>query len=146
MSTLPQADSIGPVDIAVLLFEGNDFSGDVAPALAQLQDEGTIRVIDLAFVRKNSDGSTSSVEVEDADVAEAYERVRPSQMDLLNDEDLAQVADDLEPGSSALVVVFDNAWAARMAAAIRQSHGTLVALERVPRESVLKALAALQEE
>ncbi len=45
-------DSIGPVDVAVILFEGNRFNGQVAPAIAELQDSGVVRIIDLAFIRR----------------------------------------------------------------------------------------------
>jgi Family of unknown function (DUF6325) len=139
------ADTIGPVDVAVLLFEGNDFNGEVAPALADLHNAGTVHLIDLAFVRKDADGTTAFLEVEDADVAEAYARIHADELDLLSDNDLTQIAESLDPGSSALVVVFENTWVAGLARAIRESRGQLLSLERVPRESVLKALTALEE-
>ena len=145
MSPSLTADTIGPVDVAVLLFEGNNFNGEVAPALADLHSAGTVRVIDLAFVRKDADGTTAFLEVEDSDIAEAYARIHDDDLDLLSDSDLKQIAEDLDPGSSALVVVFENTWAARLARAIRESHGQLLSLERIPRDSVLTALAALEE-
>ena len=140
-----QADAVGPVDVAVIMFDGNSFNGDVVPALADLHDGGTVRVLDLAFVRKDADGSTAIVEVGDADVAEAFERVGP-QFDLLNDEDLDEIADGLQPDCSAMVVVWENSWAARFAAAVRGSQGEVVRLERIPREAVLEAIAALDED
>ena len=145
MSHSLTADTIGPVDVAVLLFEGNNFNGEVAPALADLHSAGTVRVIDLAFVRRDADGTTAFLEVEDADVAEAYARIHADELDLLSDNDLTQIAESLDPGSSALVVVFENTWVAGLARAIRESRGQLLSLERVPRESVLKALTALEE-
>lgn len=141
-----QAESIGPVDVAVIMFDGNQFNGDVAPALADLHDSGTVRVIDLAFVRKEEDGTTSIVEAGDADVADAFERVNDAQFDLLNDQDLADIAEGLRPSSSALVIVWENSWAARFTAAVRGSNGELIAMERIPRESVLRAIAALDED
>jgi hypothetical protein len=141
-----QPDSIGPVDVALIVFDGNAFSGDVAPALAALHDGGTVRVIDLAFVRKEADGTTSFVEVGDADVADEFERVKNAQFDLLSDEDLAAMADGLAPSTSAMVIVWENSWAARFAKAVRESHGSVAALERIPRENVLRAIAALDEE
>jgi len=141
-----QADSIGPVDVAVIAFDGNQFNGDVAPALAELHDSGTVRVIDVAFVRKEADGTTSFVEVGDADVAEAFERVNNTQFDLLSDEDLTEIAEGLEPSSSAMVIVWENSWLARFATAVRESKGSVLALERIPRESVLRAVAALDED
>ncbi len=141
-----QAETIGPVDVAVIVFEGNQFNGDVAPAIADLHDQGVVRVIDLAFVIKEVDGTTAVIEVEDAEVASAFERINDAPLDLLNDDDLAQAAADLEPGTSALVVVWENTWASRLAQAVRESNGTLIALQRIPRESVLLALSALDEE
>jgi len=139
------ADSVGPVDVAVILFEGNKFSGDVAPALAELNDSGTVRIIDFAFVRKETDGSASVVEAGDSEVAEAFD-FHGTQFDLLSEEDLIGIADRLEADSSALVIVWENRWAARLAAAVRASHGRLISQDRIPREDVLRAIAALDEE
>jgi hypothetical protein len=141
-----EAESIGPVDVAVIAFDGNQFNGDVAPALAALHDSGTVRVIDLAFVRKEADGTTSFIEVGDADVAAAFERVNNTQFDLLSDEDLTEIADGLQPSSSAMVIVWENSWLARFATAVRESNGSVLALERIPRENVLRAVAALDED
>jgi uncharacterized membrane protein len=145
MPTRLKADSIGPVDVALIVFEKNEFNGEIAPALADLHDNGTVRVIDLAFVRKESDGTTSVLEVSDADIAADFERVYDTQFDLLNDDDLAELSSGLEPGSSAMVVVWENAWLARLASAVRESQGQVAVLERIPRESVLRAIAALDE-
>ena len=81
MPTGLDPETIGPVDVALIVFEGNDFTGDVAPALAELHDSGTVRVIDLAFVHKEADGTTSSIEVGDADVADEFERVNNTEFD-----------------------------------------------------------------
>jgi len=129
----------------MILFEGNKFSGDVAPALAELNDNGTVRIIDFAFVRKETDGSASVVEAGDAEVAEQFD-FHATRFDLLSEEDLVGFADELEADSSALVIVWENSWAARLAAAVRASHGRLVSQERIPRETVLRAIAALDEE
>jgi Family of unknown function (DUF6325) len=145
MAGLLQADKIGPVDVAVIAFDGNDFSGDIAPALADLQASGTVKVIDLAFVRKDADGSTAIVEVADDAVASAFDRIADSQFDLLSEGDLSDLASGLEPESSAMVVVWENSWAARFASAVRQSHGRVAMLERIPHENVERAITALDE-
>jgi hypothetical protein len=140
-----QADTIGPVDVAVISFTGNEISADVAPALADLQASGVVRLIDLAFLRKNADGITSVVEVADPALAEAFDWASGSQVDLLNDADLASLAGAIQPGSSALVVVWENSWAARLATAVRESRGQLTAFERIPHENVAAAITALDE-
>lgn len=139
-------DSIGPVDIALVVFEGNHFTGDVAPALAELNDSGTVHIIDLAFVSKDAEGNTTVIEVEDADVADAFAGLTGGQLDLLNDEDLDIMANDLEPNTSALVVVWENSWMARVGAAIRGSGGSLVGIQRIPAEVVTAAIEALAED
>ncbi len=139
------ADSVGPVDVAVILFEGNKFRGDVAPSLAELNDSGTVRIIDFAFVRKETDGSASVIEAGDAEVADMFD-FHGTQFDLLSEEDLIGIADRLGADSSALVIVWENRWAARLAAAVRASDGRLISQDRIPRETVLRAIAALDEE
>jgi uncharacterized membrane protein len=137
--------SIGPVDVAVIAFDGNRFNGDVAPAIAELQDAGTVRIIDLTFVSKGPDGAISIDEVADSEVAAAFEQLTSSQFDLLSDDDLTEIAEDLEPNSSAMVVVWENSWATRLGAALRGSHGQIVNMERIPRDVVLAAVAALDQ-
>lgn len=138
------ATVVGPVDVAVILFEGNKFNGEVAPALADLNDSGTVRIIDFAFVRKEVDGSASVVEAGEKEVVELSD-FHASQYDLLSEEDLALIADGLDAGSSALVIVWENTWASRLAEAIRASHGRLLSQDRIPHEDVMRAIAALDQ-
>ncbi|HUZ51760.1 MAG TPA: DUF6325 family protein [Streptosporangiaceae bacterium] len=70
-----QADNVGPVDVAVIAFEGNEFNGDLAPAVADLQASGIVRVIDLAFVRKDAQGSVTIAQVSDEEVSSAYAKI-----------------------------------------------------------------------
>lgn len=146
MPTALKVDTIGPVDVAVILFEENKFNGEVAPALADLAAEGTVRIIDMAFVTKDLDGSTAFIEIEDAEVADAFADVAGAELDLLSDADLMEAAAGLDPGSSAMVIVWENTWAGRLATAIRESHGRVIAMERIPHDRVVEAVAALDEE
>ncbi|MER5308408.1 DUF6325 family protein [Streptomyces sp. NPDC002773] len=140
------ADTVGPVDVAVFAFDGNRFNGDVAPALRELQDGGVVRILDLTFVAKDGNGGVTTVELADSDVSEAFERLTGAEFDLLSDEDLNVVGQGLAPESSALVVVWENSWAARLASAVRDSDGRLVLMERVPSEAVVRAVSALEGE
>src|SRR6476660_1698656 len=110
--------SIGPVDVAVIAFETDGLNGQVAPALAELQKSGTVRIIDLAFVVKAEDGSTAIVEIEDSDVYDAFgEIAQDEHFDLLNDEEILEIAGALEAGQNALVIVWKNTWTAKLATA-----------------------------
>ncbi|WP_457031616.1 DUF6325 family protein [Kitasatospora sp. P5_F3] len=139
-------DTVGPVDVAVVAFDGSRFNGSIAPALLDLQESGTIRILDLTFIRKERDGGVEVIEVADSEVAAAFERATQAEFDLLSEDDLQAVAADLEPGSSALVLVWENTWAARLAAALRNSDGRVLFLERIPRDEVVAAITALDKE
>ena len=133
---------IGPVEYLVVAFPGNKFNGEVAPALRELIDSGTIRVLDLAFVLKDEDGNVVGAELEDAgsDVMQAFESLAIERGGLLNDDDLRDIGDALDPNSSAAILVWEDLWASRLADAIADSGGVLVDIQRIPRDVVQAAL------
>jgi uncharacterized membrane protein len=141
-----RADSVGPIDVAVIVFDGNTFSGQIAPALTDMQAGGLVRLVDLAFVTKDEHGTTQIAEITDADVAAVYSKITDPRFDLAGKSDLAELARTLPPRSSALVVVWENTWAARLATAVRESRGRVAAFERIPFEVVQRALAAVDAE
>ena len=135
--------TLGPVEIAVIGFAGNKFTGEVAPALADLIESGTVSILDLVFVIKDADGSVEAIELSDLDddIAAPYKDLDGSTGGLLTDEDFEQVGDALEPNSSALAIVWENTWARQFVAAVRGAGGVLVAHDRIDADSVAAALA-----
>jgi hypothetical protein len=135
------AVEIGPVDYAIIAFPGNKFRGEIAPALGDLVDAGTIRIIDIAFVGKDADGSTVAMELTelDPDVQEGLENMGIEVGGLFNEDDLMDVADGLEPNSSAALLVWENVWARQVADAMRNAGGELLAFERLPHDVVQAA-------
>ncbi|HEY6609076.1 MAG TPA: DUF6325 family protein [Candidatus Limnocylindria bacterium] len=133
---------VGPVEYMVVAFPGNKFNGQIAPALKDLIDSGTIRVIDLAFVLKDGDGSVVGAELEDTDseVFQAFQSLAIERGGLLNDDDLIDIGDALEPNSSAAVLVWEDLWAKRFADAVADSGGVLVDIARIPRDIVQAAI------
>ena len=134
-------DEIGPVDYAVIAFPGNEFRGEIAPALAELVEAGTIRIIDIAFAGKNADGDAVAFELTelDPDVREGLEKAGVEVGGLVNEDDLMDVAAGLEPNSSAALIVWENVWARKVAQAMRDAGGELVAFERLPHDVVQAA-------
>ena len=134
-------DQIGPVDYAVIAFPGNQFKGEIAPALAELTDAGTIRIIDIAFVGKNADGDTVAMELTELDpeVQAALDKLGIEVGGLFNEDDLQDIADDLEPNNSAAVLLWENVWARKVTKAMRDAGGELVTFERLPHDVVQKA-------
>ena len=134
-------EEIGPVDYAVIAFPGNQFKGEIVPALADLVDAGTIRIIDAVFVSKDEKGEVFTLEFAELapDVQEALEALHIEVQGLFSDEELEAAAQDLEPNSSAALLVWENVWARKVAQAVRDAGGNLLAFERVPHSTVQAA-------
>lgn len=136
-------ETLGPVEFLVVRFPGSRFTGEITPALIELIDAGLVRIIDLVFVSKDEDGNVAAFELselDDEDTAASFGALyTEDEADLLSDEDLEIAAEGLAPGDSAAVLVWEDVWAARFAAAVRDSGGEILALERIPREVVLAA-------
>ena len=134
--------SIGPVEYMIVAFPGNRLKGEIVPALAELVEAGTLRIIDLAFVMKDADGVVVTAEMGDLDseVFKAFDALSPETMGLLNQEDLAAAGEELEPNSSAALLVWEDVWATKLRDAILNAGGELLDLERVPHEVVNAAI------
>jgi hypothetical protein len=134
-------DEIGPVDYAVIAFPGNKFEGEIAPALADLVEAGTIRLIDAAFVSKDADGDVIAIEMTELapDVQAKLDALNIEVGGLVNEDELMAIGLELEPSSSAALLVWENVWARRIAQTMRDAGGVLVAFDRVPHDVVQAA-------
>jgi len=133
---------IGPVDYMIVAFPGNQFKGEILPALKDLTDSNTIRIIDLAFVIKDADGNAEALEVSDLDseFGSALSTLLGNEGGLLNADDLEAAAEELEPNSSAALLVWENVWATRFKDALVNAGGELWDFERVPADVVQAAI------
>jgi len=140
-------DEIGPVDYAVIAFPGNQFRGEIVPAIADLVEAGTVRIIDAAFVGKDESGQVFTLEVTELapDIQAALASMNVEVQGLLNDDDLLSIGEGLETNSSAALLVWENVWANRVAQAIRDAGGILVAFDRIPHDVVQEAREAVLE-
>jgi uncharacterized membrane protein len=137
---------VGPIDLAVVRFTGNEFTGEVAPALLDLVRAGTVRVLDALFVSRDAGGDLTSLEIGDLgpDMQPAFVRFEGrTGTGLLDTDDVAEVGSTLPPDTSALLLVFENTWAARFAGACRRAGGELVDMARVPSRAVTTLPAGL---
>ena len=142
----PQLEEMGPIDYVVLEWKGEQpTAGEVQPLLLDLVDRGIIRILDIAFLAKDQDGSVAGVEVgELKQLAAAFAEFEGASSGLLGYEDLREAAAALDPGTSAAVLVWENRWAAPVASALRRSGGQLVASGRLPVQAILAALDQLE--
>ena len=132
---------IGPVDYSIVALPGNKFRGEIAPAIGELVDAGTIRIIDIAFGGKNADGETVAMELTelDPDVQAGLETAGIEVGGLSSDDDLMDAARSLERDSSAALLVWENVWARKVAQAMRDAGGEVLAFERLPHDVVQAA-------
>jgi len=133
---------MGPVEYMVVAFPGNQFKGEIAPALKDLVESGTIRILDLAFVHKDENGDVTALELEDegSELMSALSWVFEERDGFINEGDLEDIGDALDDDSSAAVLVWEDLWAKRFADAVAGAGGVLVDIQRVPREVVQAAI------
>jgi hypothetical protein len=140
-----EINEMGPIDYLIVEWPGRQPTGEAMPHLIDLVDRGLIRILDLAFIAKGEDGSVAALEIADlGDEIDAFAAFEGASSGLLSDEDVEEAGGALEPGTSAALLVYENRWAAPLAAALRRSGGQLVASGRIPVQDVLAALDAAE--
>jgi Family of unknown function (DUF6325) len=144
----PDLDQMGPVDYFVVAFPTDRMTGEALPLLVDLVDRGIIRILDLVFLRKDEDGSVTTLTQVDLDRMKVLEAALfdGAASGLLGPEDVAEAAAALDPGTAAGVLVYENVWATPFAAALRRSGGQLVAAGHIPVQALVAALDALEAE
>jgi uncharacterized membrane protein len=140
-----QLEEMGPIDYIILEWPTEPSGDQVVPLLLDLVDRGIIRILDIAFVSKDEDGTLNAIEVADlGPAAAAFGAFEGASSGLVGDEDLQDAASALEPGTSAAILVWENRWAAPVAIALRRSGGQLVASGRIPVQALVASLDALE--
>jgi hypothetical protein len=140
-------EELGPVDIVVIGYPaGAPMTGEAAPLLLDLVDHGIIRVLDVLFVHKDEDGTFSGFEAKDLDSKGVGDLVafEGASSGLLGEEDAKTAADAIEPGSAAVLIMYENRWAAPFAAAVRRNGGVPLAFQRIPASDLMDALEAVE--
>ena len=133
--------AVGPVDVYIIGFPGNKFSGRIAPAILELVENGTIRVLDLLFVMKDEGGAVTTLEARDlGEEGAAFLSIDVAQPGALGSEDAEEVSDDLPSNSSALLLAFENLWAVKVVDALQAADAVLIDSIRIPVEVVEAAI------
>jgi Family of unknown function (DUF6325) len=140
-----QSEEIGPVDIVVIAYPADaPMTGEAVPLLMDLVDRGIIRVLDVLFVMENEDGTFSGFEATDveSDKIGDLKVFEGASSGLLGDDDVATASEALDPGSAAVMIVYENRWAAPFVAAVRRNGGIVVDNQRIPAQDLMEALEA----
>jgi uncharacterized membrane protein len=142
----------GPVQLLVLGFDRTQFSGEIMPELERLKEQGTVRLIDLIFVRKQdsevetiqaSDLSTDEAEEfgalvgaligagmgEEETVAAGLEVGAAAGADghVIDENEVWYLADAIPEGTSAAVALLEHIWAIPLRDKIIAAGGAVLA-------------------
>jgi uncharacterized membrane protein len=128
--------TLGPLDYLVVGFPGNQFKGEIAPAINAARAKGIIRIVDLVFVMKDKDGATATLEIKDLseEIREEFAGFSEEVEGLFTAEDIATLTEELPPNNSALIVLFENTWAIKIKEALINAKGVLITQGRIPQE------------
>ena len=138
---------LGPVDLVMIGYPpGAPMTGDAIPLLMDLVERRIIRVLDVLFVTKDDDGTFGGFDARSLGPEQLgdFFVFDGATSGLLGDEDIANAAERLEPGTSAALIVYENRWAAPFIAAVRRNGGVLIAAERVGAQDLMDALDAAE--
>jgi hypothetical protein len=139
-------DTLGPISYLIVEFPGNKMTGEGLPILVDLVQRGVIRILDLVFVAKGDDGSLGVVQIADLDGDGTVDLAvfEGATSGLVSEDDLAEAAPVITPGSSAAILIYENRWATGFVQALRRGGAQLVAAGYIPQEDVLAALDAAE--
>ena len=137
--------AIGPVEYLILGFPGNNFTGQIVPELAKLLDSGLVRIIDLTFITKDAAGEVEVVEYDAVEELAAFAGLDAEVGGILTDEDIAYAALNLEPNTSAALLIWEDTWATPFAEAVRKADGVILEGARVPREIIEQVMDSLAD-
>jgi hypothetical protein len=140
-------EAFGPIDVVVIGYPaGAPMKGDAIPILLDLVDRGIVRVLDALFVRKDADGTFSGFDLADLDEDSVGDLTvfAGANTGLLGDEDVALAAAQIEPGTAAVMILYENHWAAPFVSAVRRNGGELIAFERIGVQELMDALDAAE--
>jgi hypothetical protein len=138
-------DAHGPIDFVLIEFSGGASLAQTAAELERLVELGTISLYDLVVVHAGTDGSVTLLELTDQQdpglaALAAFAGARSGLVDL---DDAREAAAAMRPGSVAVLIVYENTWAAPFVSAARAAGGQMIASERIPAERIEQALDAL---
>ena len=138
-------DVVGPIDFVLIEFDPARATGEAGAALMDLVDAGIVRIFDLVVIDKAADGSVTGVELTDLEQGSlgGFSAFAGARSGLVGDDDIAEAADGMSPGTAAALIVYENAWAVPFVAAARRAGGEVVASARIPADVVNEALDAM---
>jgi len=132
---------MGPVDYLCIEFPEGSLRGTALPLLLDLVDRKIIRVLDILFVRCGQDGSVFTMDGRELE-NNGLGAFHGAASGLLGGDDLHDIGTVLKPGAAAVILVYENLWAAPLAVTLRHNGAHLVAGGRIAVQDLLAVLDA----
>ncbi len=132
----------GPIDFLALVFKTDQLKGEIMPELLELVKNKVVRVIDLVIIQKDDNGHHQALEMQQLspDLLAVFDPLGVEISGMIQVEDIDNVAEVMENGTNAALLLFENLWAIKFKEAVLRSNGQLIAQERIPFEVVNEAL------
>lgn len=137
------SSGLGPVELVVLTFPGTRVDATVTAALAEIVGRGTVTLLDLVVLRRDEAGVITEFEIDDDVERLGLSGLTAADIDLVGEADLEVVRASMAPGTTAVIVVFEETWARELAGAVRAARGEVALHVQVPRDAVEAAVAAV---
>jgi hypothetical protein len=134
-----ELQEMGPIDYLCVEFPEGSLNGTALPLLVDLVDRGVIRVLDILFVRNEHDGTVTMLDAKEIELA-GLGVFHGAASGILGGDDLREAAKVMTPGAAAVIIVYENAWAAPLAIRLRRNGAHVVAGGRIPVQSIIAAL------
>jgi hypothetical protein len=141
-----ELEEMGPIDYVLIEWPDRQPTGEAAPIVVDLVERGIIRVLDVLFVMQDVDGRYVGFKAHELDATGIgdFKEFEGASSGLLGDEDVATASEALEPGTAAVMIVYENRWAGPFAAAVRRNGGVVLDNQRIPVQDVIDALDAVE--
>ncbi len=132
----------GPIDFLALEFKTDQLTGESLPALLELVQNKTIRIIDLVIILKDQDGDTKVLEIEELapNMLAFFDPLEVEISGLIQVEDIEVIAEAMEDNTTAALLLFENLWAIKFGEAVTRASGRVVMYDRIPFEVVNETL------
>jgi hypothetical protein len=137
---------LGPIEVLAIGFKGNQFRGEILPALREVVERGVIRIIDLVFIKKERSGDIRVQEIKDLnpEMARDINPLISDVLGLISENDIQKLASEMENNSSAGIMVFEHLWAKKFKEAVIRANGKLILEARIPDQVAVEAEAACE--
>ena len=136
----------GPIDYLALELPAARMRGEGLAAIVDLVDRGIITVLDMRAVTREADGTFTAVAITDLDNDGTLDLAIFDGIEsgLLDDDDLRQAAELIEPGKVVALLLYENTWARPFVTAMRQAGADVIASGRIPADEVEAMLDVLE--